>query len=77
MSAWLNGGTNTISGTSMAAPHVTGAAAVVLSRSTTTSTLTPVEVAEELEATATPDVVVDEAGSPNRLLFVGPADAPQ
>src|SRR5262249_18274037 len=28
LSTWLNGGTNTISGTSMATPHVTGAAAL-------------------------------------------------
>jgi subtilisin family serine protease len=73
-SAWLNGGTNTISGTSMATPHVTGAAALVLSRN---GALAPGQVAGELTATATAGVVKNETGSPNRLLFVGPVDTTQ
>ncbi|MEU7524351.1 S8 family serine peptidase [Saccharothrix sp. NPDC042600] len=57
------------SGTSMAAPHVAGAAALFLSAN---PTATPAEVTAKILADATPDVVVNPgAGSPNRLLFVG------
>jgi subtilisin family serine protease len=70
-SAW-NGSdtdTNTISGTSMATPHVTGAAALLLGAN---PALTPDEVASTLFAAATPDKITDAgAGSPNLLLFVG------
>ncbi|GAB7046924.1 S8 family peptidase [Catenuloplanes indicus] len=56
------------SGTSMAAPHVTGAAALILAGH---PTYTPAEVAGELLAEATPGVVGDAGtGSPNRLLYV-------
>ncbi len=54
------------SGTSMAAPHVAGAAAVLLSGQ---PTLTPAQVTSQLLADATPNVVADPLGSPNRLLF--------
>jgi len=58
------------SGTSMACPHVSGAAAVVLSAS---SSLTPAEVKAALVAASTPDAVKDaKAGSPNLLLFSAP-----
>jgi subtilisin family serine protease len=70
-SAWLNGGANTISGTSMATPHVAGAAALVLSRDASSATLTPAQVEDALTAAATPGAVNDEAGAPDRLLFVG------
>ncbi len=71
-SAWHTSktATNTISGTSMAAPHVAGAAAVLLSR---TPTLTPAEVALALIASATTDVVTSAGtGSPVLLLFSNP-----
>ncbi|GAA4942681.1 S8 family peptidase [Actinoplanes utahensis] len=69
-SAWYtsSGATNTISGTSMAAPHVAGAAALVLSRNTG---YTPAQVASALTTNATTGVVTSPGtGSPNRLLFV-------
>jgi subtilisin family serine protease len=76
-SAWLSGGINTISGTSMATPHVTGAAALVLSRSAATRAYSPAQVAAELTGAATANAVTDRAGSPDRLLFVGPATTTQ
>lgn len=67
-STWLKGGTKTISGTSMAAPHVAGAAAVVLSQN---RGLLPVAVGDELVSAATKGLVGNEgAGSPDRLLRV-------
>jgi subtilisin family serine protease len=67
-SAWLNQGTNTISGTSMATPHVAGAAAVLLAQD---PTMSPAAVADELVQISTKDVVGNEgSGSPDRLLRV-------
>ncbi|MFJ9338973.1 S8 family peptidase [Streptomyces sp. NPDC101733] len=57
-----------MSGTSMAAPHVTGVAALYLS---THRTATPAQVGAALVATATTGSVMDLAGSPDRLLFAG------
>ncbi|MBW5482107.1 S8 family peptidase [Streptomyces bambusae] len=70
-SSWGTGdtATNTISGTSMATPHVVGAAAVHLSQN---PTQTPAQVASALVNAATPNVVTSPGtGSPNRLLYVG------
>ncbi|AUS79866.1 serine protease [Actinoalloteichus sp. AHMU CJ021] len=70
-SAWIDGedATNTISGTSMASPHVAGAAALLLAES---PEATPEEIAAALTDAATPDVVEDpQAGSPNLLLYTG------
>ncbi|MFD4318889.1 S8 family peptidase [Streptomyces sp. NPDC058548] len=61
--------TNTISGTSMATPHVVGAAAVYLAAN---PTATPAQVSAALTTAATPNVVTNPgSGSPNRLLYVG------
>ncbi|MEV7173925.1 S8 family peptidase [Streptomyces sp. JL4002] len=70
-SAWATGdtATNTISGTSMATPHVVGAAALYLSQNTSS---TPAQVRDALVAAATPNVVTSPGtGSPNLLLNVG------
>ncbi|MET9721169.1 S8 family peptidase [Streptomyces zaomyceticus] len=61
--------TNTISGTSMATPHVAGAAAVYLAGN---PTATPAQVSTALTTAATPNVVTNPgSGSPNRLLYIG------
>merc|ERR1711904_523998 len=58
-----------MSGTSMACPHVAGAAALILQQD---PNLTPSQVAERMRAAATADVVRDpKEGSPNRLLYTG------
>ena len=70
-SAWYTNdtATNTISGTSMSAPHVAGAAALYLAGHPTE---TPAQVQEAIVGTATPSVVVSPgSGSPNRLLYTG------
>jgi subtilisin family serine protease len=60
--------TETLSGTSMSAPHVAGAAAVYLQ---THPYAMPAEVGDALVASATPDVVQNPlAGTPNRLLYL-------
>ncbi len=72
-SAWntSNSATNTISGTSMATPHVAGAAALVLAAH---PTFTAQQVRDNLVASATTGVVTNPgAQSPNRLLFVSQA----
>ena len=69
-SAWFttDSSTNTISGTSMAAPHVAGAAALYLQRYPGAS---PKTVAYKIKRNATRGAVSDTKGSPNRLLFKG------
>jgi subtilisin family serine protease len=68
-SAWLNGGTNTISGTSMAAPHVAGAAALYLEANPTAA---PAAVGSALVAASTSDKITSAGtGSPNKLLYTG------
>ena len=68
-SAWYTGttATNTISGTSMAAPHVAGVAALYLATNTGAS---PAQVVSAINASATTGVVTNPGtGSPNRLLY--------
>ncbi|MDC0772894.1 S8 family peptidase [Streptomyces sp. HD] len=70
-SAWnsSDSATNTISGTSMATPHVTGAAALYLGAN---PSATPAQVSSGLTSAATTGVVTSPgSGSPNRLLYVG------
>ncbi|WP_282694136.1 S8 family peptidase [Streptomyces sp. CC208A] len=70
-SAWNSSdtATNTISGTSMATPHVAGAAALYLADN---PSATPAQVSTALVNAATPNVVTSPgSGSPNRLLYVG------
>jgi subtilisin family serine protease len=72
--AALGSGTDTMSGTSMASPHVAGAAALVLSAY---PTLTPAGVADVLTGDATRDRVVGAGtGSPNLLLMVAGESLP-
>ncbi len=71
-SSWIGGSTatNTISGTSMASPHVAGVAAVLFGRYPGS---TASEIASMLLTSATPNVVIGPGtGSPNYLLYLDP-----
>lgn len=68
---WGDDWSTTMSGTSMASPHVAGAAALYLADH---RTATPAQVAGALTAAATTGSLVDAGpGSPDRLLYVGTA----
>jgi len=83
-SAWITSNTasNSLSGTSMAAPHVAGHVAQILQAK---PTLTTAEVTQQLLANATLNIVKSAGtGSPNRLLYsmlpvetVEPAPTPE
>jgi serine protease len=69
LSSWYTSttATNTISGTSMASPHVAGAAALYLASN---PSATPAQVTAALNSSSTPNKVTSPgAGSPNRLLY--------
>jgi aqualysin 1 len=67
-SAWYTSdtATNTISGTSMASPHLAGVAALYL---TTTPTASPSQVESAIESTATTGAISGVNGSPNLLVY--------
>lgn len=70
-SSWGTGddATDTISGTSMAAPHAVGAAALYLADNPNAA---PAEVSEALTSAATPDKISNPGqGTPNQLLYTG------
>jgi subtilisin family serine protease len=68
-SSWNDGATNTISGTSMAAPHVAGAAALYLAANPDAA---PADVSAALTGAGTPDKITGPgAGTPNLLLYTG------
>ncbi len=64
-SAWFNGGTKTISGTSMAAPHVAGAVARYLEIGSTPAALITDSVQNVIKSVP--------RGTPNKFLFVDPS----
>ncbi|WP_028472766.1 S8 family serine peptidase [Nocardioides alkalitolerans] len=67
-SAWTGGGTRTISGTSMASPHVAGGAALYLEENPSAS---PAQVTSGLTGAASSGKISNPKGSPNLLLHTG------
>jgi subtilisin family serine protease len=66
-SAWLGGGTNTISGTSMASPHVAGVGALYKGANGDAASST---IVSWINANASANVIgSNPSGTPNRLLY--------
>lgn len=67
-SAWIGSpdATNTISGTSMASPHVCGVAAKYLSEDTSK---TPSQISARILSMATPNEISDAKGTPNLMAY--------
>jgi hypothetical protein len=73
---WIGGNTatRTISGTSMASPHVAGVAALILNQ---TPGISPADVVATMKRSATSDVVGGPgSGSPNLLVYTGEISKP-
>ena len=71
-SAWIKSGVKTISGTSMASPHVAGITARYLQSN---RTATPLSAAEALSTSATVGAITGApVGTPNRLIYANPSN---
>jgi subtilisin family serine protease len=68
-SAKMGGGSTSMSGTSMAAPHVAGVAALFLQRK---SSVSPNEIWNYMKGLGTPNVISGASGAPNLLLYSDP-----
>lgn len=67
---WPGGGTQTLSGSSVSAPHVAGAVGIYLHDH---PSATPAEVSTAMVEASTKDVLCNvPAGTPNRFLYTGP-----
>ncbi|KAL3443086.1 peptidase S8/S53 domain-containing protein [Aspergillus insuetus] len=73
LSAWIGSSTatNTISGTSMATPHIVGLSLYLFALEGLSS---PAEVTARIKELATPGVLTNVAGSPNALAYNGNAE---
>ena len=72
-SAWIDGNnaTKSISGTSMASPHVAGVVALYLEE---TPNATPAEIFDRVVELSTHDIITDVKNSPNLMVFTDPTD---